>query len=168
MYWGVHAKNELSDCARSLALQLFREYDGHISAVLFVDATWGLYEDLATDILWTGLHCASYFGIVEVVVGLIELGCYDLNEGGFRGGTPLSWAAENGHEEVVNILLGQEEVNPDKADNFNVTPLCKAAENGHEGVVKILLGREGSTPGLRLLRAQHHFWLLPIMGMREW
>jgi len=29
--------------------------------------------------LWSGLHCASYFAIVEVVVTLIEIGGYDLN-----------------------------------------------------------------------------------------
>ena len=31
LYWGVHAKRDLSDCARSLALQLLQEYDGHVS-----------------------------------------------------------------------------------------------------------------------------------------
>ena len=29
VYWGVHAKRELSDCARSLALELLQEYDDH-------------------------------------------------------------------------------------------------------------------------------------------
>ena len=38
VYWGVHAKKELSDCARSLALELFLfpEYDCHISVKLLL------------------------------------------------------------------------------------------------------------------------------------
>ena len=34
------------------------------------------------------------------------------------GQTPLSWAAEYGHEGVVKILLEREDVNPDLADTF--------------------------------------------------
>ena len=30
LYWGVHAKRELSDCATLLALKLFDDYDNHI------------------------------------------------------------------------------------------------------------------------------------------
>ena len=51
-------------------------------------------------------------------------------------------AALFGHEGVVRILLGREEVDPDKPDHTGRTPLLGAALNGHEGVMKILLGRE--------------------------
>ena len=150
LYWGVHAKKELSDSARSLALQLFREYDGHISAVLYLEHTWELNEqskeDADKDSLWSGLHCASHFGIVEVVAALVEIGCYDLDEGDCFGCTALSLAAEAGHEEVVEILLRREEVNSNTEDKLGVTPLSYAAMKGHEGAVKILLGREGVNP----------------------
>src|SRR5207237_2840990 len=36
VYWGVHAKRELSNHARSLALEMFREYHGHISGNLLL------------------------------------------------------------------------------------------------------------------------------------
>ena len=149
LYWGAHAKKELSDSARSLALQLFREYDGHISAALYLEHTWNLSEhpeDVDMDSLWSGLHCASYFGIVEVVAALVEMGCWDLNEGDCFRSTALSLAAEAGHEEVVKILLGREEVNPNAKDKFGETPLSYAVDGGHEGVVKMLLGREGVNP----------------------
>jgi len=146
-YWGVHAKKELSDYAMSLALRLFREYDGHISVVLLTGIELAVYpEDHPTGSLWNGLHCASYFGIVEVVTALIQMGCYDLNKGDYEGYTALALAASMGHEEVVEILLGREEVSPDKPDNEGWTPLSHAAHNGNEGVVKILLGREGVNP----------------------
>ena len=37
VYWGVHAKRELSHYARSLALELFQEDDGHISTQLLLE-----------------------------------------------------------------------------------------------------------------------------------
>ena len=36
----------------------------------------------------------------------MEGGDCDPNEGDFAGYTPISWAACNGHEEVVKLLLG--------------------------------------------------------------
>ena len=47
---------------------------------------------------------------------------------------------------MIKILLGREEVNPDKPDTFGQTPLSYAACFGHEGVIEILLGREEVNP----------------------
>ena len=63
-----------------------------------------------------------------------------------RGMTPLSWAANSGHEEVVKALLERKDINPDKADVCGQTPLWLAASNGHEGVLKILLERNDVNP----------------------
>jgi len=62
------------------------------------------------------------------------------------GQTPLSWAAQTGHDGVVKLLLGQGDINPNRQDNYNRTPLLLAAQNGHEGVVQLLLGQEGIRP----------------------
>ena len=51
-------------------------------------------------------------------------------------GTPLSWAAENGHETVVKLLLAKKGVDPDFKDKDNRTKLLWAAENWHEALVK--------------------------------
>ena len=147
VYWGVHAKKELSGYGRSLALELLKENYGQISTRLLLaqvkDYRISLFHTLSP---FSGLHCASFFGIVEVVAGLIDIGCYDINEEDFSGCGPLGWAARNGHEGVVEILLGQGEVNPDRPDNDGQTPLSYAAGNGHERVVKILLGRGEANP----------------------
>jgi ankyrin repeat protein len=52
---------------------------------------------------------------------------------------PLSWAAEGGHEAVVELLLrtGEADVNPKDMDGRS--PLSWAAEEGHEAVVELLL-----------------------------
>jgi len=59
--------------------------------------------------------------------------------------TPLSYAAWRGHEGVAEILLGQGEVNPNKADNDGQTPLMHAAKHGRQGVVELLQRHEAIT-----------------------
>jgi len=148
VHWGVHAKRELSDNGTSLALDLLREYDSHISKKLLLEQEECLEaRDLSTFSPFTGLHCASFFGITEVVATLIKMG-YDINSGDFGGHTSLAWAAHNGHDDVVKMLLELEQVDPNKPNTKGRTPLSHAAGNGHDGVVKILVGREEVKPNM--------------------
>jgi len=142
VYWGAHAKRELSDYARSLALELLQGHYSQISTKLLLKQVKHFqFWRFDTWSPFSGLHCASFFGIVEVMVALIEARRHDINGEDFSGCTPLSWASCNGHEEAVKILLEWGEVNPDKPDERGRAPLSYAASCGHEGVVKILLGR---------------------------
>ena len=148
LYWGIHAKRNLSDCAKLLALKLFDDYKNHLSAKILVRAQTGYNSRIDYDklSLFSGLHCASIFGIDEIVASLVEVEGCDINQIDCLGNTPLVWAAHNGHERVVKILLGRDDVNPDKPDFRERTPLSCAAGRGHEGVVKILLGRDDVNP----------------------
>jgi len=63
--------------------------------------------------------------------------------------TPLSWAAGNGHERIVKLLLTRNDANPDRSCRLGRTPLSWAAENGYEGVEKLLLERKEVNPDTR-------------------
>jgi len=146
--WGVHAKRDLSDCAKQLALKLFDDRSNKMPAKILLQAQ-KMYchgVDFGGVSLFSGLHYASFFGIVEIVAGLVEEEGYDINQTDCRGNTPLMWATRNGHEEVVRLLFSRGDVDPDLPDNVGLTPLQVAALSGHEGVVKILLGRDNVNP----------------------
>jgi len=106
VHWGTHAKKELSECAKSLALKLFDDYDDHISIKLLLKHVLNpdRFSDNEDFSSFTGLHCASFFGIVGVVATLMEMNGCDVGKRDCAGNTPLMWAAENGHEEVVELL----------------------------------------------------------------
>jgi len=144
LYWGVHAKRDLSDCAKQLALKLFNSYNNHISTKHLLEAQEGysLTIDFERPRLFSGLHCASLFGIVGIVSGLLGVEGCELNQRDCVGNTPLMWAARNGHEQVVETLLKRGDVCPDRQGRYGQTPLCCAALNGHVDVAKLLLERD--------------------------
>ena len=147
-YWGTHTNKDLSENVRALALQLLNKYGDHISAVSLLEQIVPPTDigALPTSPLFSGLHCASFFGIVELVTALINAETYELNQQDCRGKTPLSWAAINGHEGVVEALLQRKNVYPNPLDIYDRTPLGGAAIEGHEGVVMLLLEQEDVDP----------------------
>ena len=62
-----------------------------------------------------------------------------------KGETLIGWAASNGHEAVVKLLLARDNINLNPA---NMCPLLLAAARGHAGVVKLLLARDDVDPNL--------------------
>jgi len=149
LYWGVHARRDLSDCAKQLALKLFDDYSNHIPTKILFQAQKMYIHFFNFDkvSLFSGLHYASFFGIIEIVASLIKIESCDINKLDCGGNTPLAWASRNGHEIVVNMLLSRGGIIPDKPNNDGRTPLFCAAYNGHEGVVKMLLERDDINPG---------------------
>jgi len=65
------------------------------------------------------------------------------------GRTPLSWAAEKGHEGIVKLLLERRDINPNTSDTiYGRTPLLWAAGTGHEEIVKLLLESRNVNPNI--------------------
>jgi len=80
-YWGIHAKKDISDYAKLLALKLFDNYNNHMSTKILLK-TMGYSYAINFDKLhhFSGLHCASLFGLVRIVTGLIEVEGCDINQ----------------------------------------------------------------------------------------
>ena len=149
VYWGIHARRGMTGNSKMLALRLLDRFDEHISTQLLLlhsnrDRGWGPYfRRKGGPTGFTGLHGAAFLGIAETVSTMLEMKEWDANAYDCMGMTALMWAAREGHEEVVKVLLQREDVNLDHADTLcRRTPLSWAAWNGHEVVVKMLLERE--------------------------
>ena len=179
-YWGIYAKRELSDRAVLLAMKLLDQYENHVAANSLFEQILDPNEDspeVNAPSLFGGLHCASFFGIVEVMTGLLGISGCDANQGDSAGITPLAWAVRSGQGDAVELLLRQKVVNPDKPDNSGKTPLSWAAIGGYELVVKQLLGREdvspnkpdneGRTPLLLAAIGGHESVVKQLLGQRN-
>jgi len=176
LYWGIHAKRHLSDCAKLLALKLFDNYNNHISIPILLKAQgpYNYYIGLDKLSLFNGLHCASIFGIDEIITCFVEMKGCDINQKDCVGNTALMWATYRGHEGVVKALLGRDDVDPNKPNKSGLTPLWWAIYHSHEGVVKALLGRDdvdpnkpnkdGTTPLWRAIYDRHEGALKALLG----
>jgi ankyrin repeat protein len=91
----------------------------------------------------------------------VKINCPDPN-----GLTPLAWAARNGHDQIVQLILDIDKVNVNLEDRNGSTPLLWAARNGHDTTTRLLLhtnkfnvnscNRARSTPLLWAARNGHH------------
>ena len=113
-YWGTHTNKDLSDNARTLALELLNQYQDHISAISLLEQVLdpSFRWHITTSALFSGLHCASFFGSVELVTRLMNGKGDKVNQQDCIGRTPLLWASIGGHEEVVKLLLEWNNVDP--------------------------------------------------------
>jgi len=147
-YWGTHATREPSDGVILLAMELLDGYENHVTANSLFEQILDPDDSLEVNSpsVFGGLHCVSFFGIVDVMTNLLGMNGCDANQGDSAGITPLSWAVRGGQGEAVELLLRHEAVNPDKPDNCGSTPLSWAAIAGHESVVKQLLDRQDVKP----------------------
>jgi ankyrin repeat protein len=65
---------------------------------------------------------------------------FDIHVDSFKIKNLMLWAAENGHEMVVRLLL-EMDADVKVKDSYERVALHRAASNGHEAVVRLLLGK---------------------------
>jgi FOG: Ankyrin repeat len=143
-YWGHHASAS-SFCTPQL-LNLLTKSEWVSMVVQYCDIfsevrkkSWLSSEDLKPT--QNAFHMVGVYGLDNLVKALFARAQdIDPDLQDKEGRTPLSWAAEYGHTEVVKTLLSDGRVDPDRQDNNGQTPLSWAARKGHTEVVKCLLG----------------------------
>lgn len=80
--------------------------------------------------------------------------------------TPLSYAAQEGCEGAVKILLTREEVNPNKADYCGRTLPSYATRYEHESAVVLLRSRKAIIPCYNLSPETHHLVeIKPVLSL---
>jgi ankyrin repeat protein len=89
---------------------------------------------------WTDLALASYLGLTFVVDDILTQEVVDVNTQGGDFGNALQAASLQGHEKVVELLLGKgADVNVQGGSYGNA--LYAASLQGHKKVVELLLGK---------------------------
>jgi len=82
-----------------------------------------------------------------VVQFLLTLPTVDVTKPDDDGFTPFNNACQNGHKEVVSLLLADVRVDVNKPNKYEYTPLWFSSHDGHLPVVQLILasGREIDT-----------------------
>lgn len=145
-YWGHHAYTAsigLEDMIFKF-LQNDAKVSSAVQAMMFDGGNQHVPEAIS------GMHLAAWFGLTRIILDMLRKGYDpDIKDSGKR--TPLSYAARNGHEKVVQLLLSRGADIHAKGSGpgdsggdhyysyFCQTPLMYAARNGETAVVRLLL-----------------------------
>ena len=83
------------------------------------------------------LYVASQKGNVDLVEVLLEAGG-NVNQHTHKNTTPLNTASNNGHTEIVRLLLQQTNIDLNKQDKWNTTALGRATLKNHTEIIQLL------------------------------
>jgi len=109
------------------------------------------------------LHNAAFLGNLEIVDLLLKKGASSLNEGNFRGQTPLLFACEKGHPEVVTRLLDAG-ADIEARDALGRTPLMTTGISKNMEIVKALISK-GADINAAMKRGSATYTTLTVAAM---
>ena len=138
LYWAAHAKIELSDRAKTLALRLLSQFENHISFALSFKNIPPFTSPYSCG-RFTSLHWACYLRIDALVAALIKIKSCDINQEDGWLFTPLMWAVYRGNHRAVRLLLTCKGIDIDKQDINGETALWRAAAYENVEMVRLLI-----------------------------
>ncbi|KAF8417386.1 hypothetical protein EV426DRAFT_376156 [Tirmania nivea] len=142
-HWGDYVRRQCTDSVRTLVLEFIqRKSEGcHCALQVLSWSNTDVWRSGGVARLFSWVHTIAWFGLHELKRELSPR--QDWSVECDNGRTPLSYAAENGHKDVVRLLVEREDVDADSKNKSGRTPLSYAAENGHkDAVVRLLVERE--------------------------
>ncbi|KAK6199849.1 hypothetical protein LQW54_009831 [Pestalotiopsis sp. IQ-011] len=141
--WGHFATRGLAD---SELIQNLLDLPAHVQAcgqALMAADTRGKLRPRTEDEYWSyiplgtsSLHLAAYFGLTSTMSRILDVLDADIQDSMER--TPVCYAALNGHQAAVGLLL-ERNCKPSMADAEGWAPVLWATMKGHEAVVRLLL-----------------------------
>ena len=131
-YWGTYLKQQFSDSLTELATAILEHESEQPQCAIQALFSQLSYQRVVKK--FSGVHATAYFGLTEYMAKFSEVELKD-----DAGQTPLGWAASQGDEDVVRLLVQRDGVDIDAKNNEGETPLMLAAGRGHEGVVRQLI-----------------------------
>ena len=152
--WGFHARKASIDRIEpSLRVFFSRELNMRCSSQILMSPIhtkmdWQTdYSQFVPKHL-SATHLAAYHGLDQILRVLFN-NSHPTDPRDSHGRTPLSYAAERGHEAVVMLLLARNDVDAYAWDIYGWTPLFWAAYWGHKAVVELLVACDDVEADLR-------------------
>ena len=152
-YWGMHVEITVDEKIEGMALDFLDDENNMLSSCQIVmeyqegdvlpheidPMDLSKFAVRTTDL--TAMNLMACLGLGKLVAALLRKEQYVDHKDSYDR-TPLSYAAENGREAVVRILLDQAGVEVDCEDAEGRTPMSYASSSGNVEVAKLLMERK--------------------------
>lgn len=138
--WYFHALGNLRSDTQNVLLRFLQDEAKakRYGELMLVNEPYIDSGDIGSFGLMMGTHIAAYLGLHDILASLLERGMAT-NSSGPANRTPLSFAARQGHQMVVGLLLSRADVDVNCEDAYDCTPLHAALKFGRVNVVDQLL-----------------------------
>jgi ankyrin repeat protein len=113
------------------------------------------------------VHIVSRYqlmGPLQLILQKAEQTSTDPDVKDIDGRTPLSWASESGHEDVVQLLLSTSKADIGVQDYYGRTPLWWAAASGSEAVFQLLLSTGKTDVNVQDIHGRTPLWWAAAHG----
>lgn len=156
-YWGYHASTVSDETQRLILGFLENDAQTSSSSQEILAPANQTSRHLTSGHCMVGTHLAAFFGLEWALSALLANGLNPESKDS-HDRTPLSWAAERGHEGVVRLLLENKNVDAESKSCLGQTSLSVAARFGHPAIVSLL-----ADTGHADVNSRSHSGLTPLL-----